>query len=164
MKLPFGLGEITKSVIYGKQNDPYQTRYRWKHRVGTQTRLHVFHRGDEDPDPHDHEWDFWTFPLTDYFEEVWERGPKGVWTIHIRKVEAFHWHFRKATHIHRVLMLEGDSPVRTIVRTGKPFREWGFWRADFPRAAIPSANVGGLFLSLANRRFVPWREYLDIAP
>ena len=27
-------------------------------------RVHVFYRGDADADPHDHPWDFWTFPLT----------------------------------------------------------------------------------------------------
>lgn len=35
-------------------------------------RLHIFHRGDQDPDCHDHPWDFWTFPLTPYVEEVAE--------------------------------------------------------------------------------------------
>ena len=34
--------------------------------------IHFFNRGDMDRHPHDHPWDFWTFPLTTYYEEVWE--------------------------------------------------------------------------------------------
>lgn len=57
-----------RHVIYGKEAEhatPYMTRY-WFGRL----RLHIFHRGDQDPDCHDHPWDFWTFPLTSYVEEV----------------------------------------------------------------------------------------------
>src|SRR5690606_161477 len=60
-----------KSVIYGKEDDhatPYMTRY-WIGRL----RLHIFHRGDQDPDCHDHPWSFWTFPFTPYVEEVLEK-------------------------------------------------------------------------------------------
>ena len=57
-----------RSVIYGKEDEhatPYMTRY-WIGRL----RLHLFHRGDQDPDCHDHPWGFWTFPFRSYVEEV----------------------------------------------------------------------------------------------
>lgn len=92
--------------------DRYMTRF-WFGRL----RLHIFHRGDEDPDPHDHPWDFWTFPLTPYVEEVANpqiaeplqntRKVGSGWSDtlikHVQVVQAFRWNFRPATHTHRVL-------------------------------------------------------------
>lgn len=107
------------NTIYDRDqaNIPYMTRV-WIGRL----RLHIFHRGDSDPDPHDHPFSFWTFPLTSYVEEVTidegvvhegftETGlrrpsvPDGehsysiVWQI----VPAWRWNFRPAEHTHRVL-------------------------------------------------------------
>lgn len=106
-----------KSVIYGKEDEhatPYMTRY-WFGRL----RLHIFHRGDQDPDCHDHPWDFWTFPLTPYVEEVAEPytvadyadehdpAELGVtprkWKKRRQIVPAWRLSFRPATHCHRVL-------------------------------------------------------------
>ena len=53
--------------VEGDHETNYMTRV-WFGRL----RLHIFHRGDNDPDCHDHPWDFWTFPLTPYVEEVAE--------------------------------------------------------------------------------------------
>ena len=100
------------STIYGADGEhetPYMTRF-WIGRL----RLHIFHRGDADPDCHDHPWDFTTFPLRSYVEEVleerkqtrWSGGEKTVTTYFIRHtqiVKAFRFHFRKAEHRHRVL-------------------------------------------------------------
>ena len=115
-----------RSVIYGKDgehNTPYMTRY-WIGRL----RLHIFYRGDHDPDPHDHPWGFWTFPLTSYVEEVvehdaaaqdefiltkltyeewvrWQNGETSHRFYRTRRqiVRAFWPHYRPATHTHRVL-------------------------------------------------------------
>src|SRR5690606_6991910 len=88
-------------TIYGADGvSPYMTRA-WIGRL----RLHVFHRGDEDPDPHDHPWDFWTFPLTAYVEEVVEAAPgfTGLRQRRSRLVSAFRLHHRPAEHTHRVI-------------------------------------------------------------
>lgn len=58
----------TIETVYGKDKthpDPYLTRVAWGPFF-----LHVFHRGDNDPDYHDHRRGFWTFPLTGYVEDV----------------------------------------------------------------------------------------------
>ena len=71
-----------RSVIYGKEDEhatPYMTRY-WIGRL----RLHLFHRGDQDPDCHDHPWDFWTFPFTPYVEEVAEPTGWGEYEVNGR--------------------------------------------------------------------------------
>ncbi len=77
-------------------------------------RLHIFHRGDHDHDCHDHPWDFWTFPLTSYVEDVLNEvrettpipNPKSKLKRFYKSrhiVSAFRLHRRKAEHAHRVL-------------------------------------------------------------
>ncbi|TAY95832.1 hypothetical protein [Rhizobium ruizarguesonis] len=96
--------------VDGEHSTPYLTRA-WIGRL----RLHIFYRGDNDPDPHDHPWDFWTFPLTTYVEEVARPVTKGVaplemlllgpekYALSRQVVEAFRLHYRPATYCHRVL-------------------------------------------------------------
>ena len=52
--------------IYGREETT--TLYLLRVKLTPKTRwgqlyLHIFHRGDQDRCPHDHPWDFWTFPL-----------------------------------------------------------------------------------------------------
>src|SRR5690606_31155040 len=136
-----------RSVIYGKEDEhatPYMTRY-WIGRL----RLHIFHRGDRDPDCHDHPWDFWTFPFTPYVEEV--ALPCGGFYEKVKQiVPAWRLTFRPATHCHRVLgryvgpkprrdldlYAEGRNlraeelyvtrPVVTLVWRSADKRKWGF--------------------------------------
>ena len=133
-----------RSVIYGKEDEaktPYMTRY-WIGRL----RLHIFHRGDQDPDPHDHPWDFWTFPFTPYVEEVIEPIWDGdTYETRQQVVPAWHWTFRPAGHTHRVIgryagidrgfkdtpgydyvPLVTNGPIITVVWRSKDKRAWGF--------------------------------------
>lgn len=98
-----------RSVIYGKDGDhdtPYMTRY-WIGRL----RLHIFHRGDQDPDHHDHPWGFWTFPLTSYVEEVFDHPlhhddvstRPDLYEVRRQVVRAFRPHWRSHRHTHRVI-------------------------------------------------------------
>jgi hypothetical protein len=130
------------NVIYGRDGDsgtPYMTRM-WFGRL----RLHIFHRGDQDKDPHDHPWGFWTFPLRSYVEEVVERGnlfDDDEYFTRRQIVRAFRLHYRPATHTHRVVGpwggnhlddIAGFEPtvvagsIWTIVWREKPSRAWGF--------------------------------------
>jgi len=104
---------------------PYMTRI-WIGRL----RLHIFHRGDSDADPHDHPWNFWTFPLTPYVEEVVQKrsmmfdedGHQAEWshdgmiTERFRQiVPAWRLSYRPATHCHRVLgRYLGPKPFRDM--------------------------------------------------
>lgn len=160
MSEPF-LGFNTIYGVDGEHATPYLTRA-WIGRL----RLHILHRGDADPDPHDHPWNFWTFPLTSYVEEVvdpavtkamaendlydghWEGGSRALTEFHV--VGAFRLHHRPATHTHRVIAryswLKGhatDGKIVTIVWRGKGSRKWGFLR-----------NRDG------NWCWTPWREYV----
>lgn len=101
------------NTIYGREgehHEPYMTRI-WFGRL----RIHIFYRGDNDPDPHDHPWNFWTFPLTPYVEEVVEKAPTGVMLLTMppkpetvyrtrrQIVPSWRWSFRPSTHCHRVI-------------------------------------------------------------
>lgn len=160
-KRPIGFFGI--HTVYGVEEEhdlPYLTRV-WFGRL----RLHIFHRGDNDPDPHDHPWEFWTFPLTSYVEEVYVPEYRRPWDHKIvsaqrrlELVERFKLHHRPATHCHRVLggyygldaYSEGkatpmvdERKVVTIVWRGKIGRKWGFLK-----------NRSGVWC------WVPWKEYV----
>ncbi len=156
-------------TIYGADGDhdtPYMTRI-WFGRL----RLHIFHRGDADPDCHDHPWDFWTFPLTSYVEEVatpspykFHSGTPYEHDLHRQVVLAFRLTYRPATHCHRVIgryagvdaydfvgWKPGAAPVPqtdsrrivTLVWRGRQGRKWGFLR-----------NRDGKWC------WTPWKEYV----
>lgn len=156
-----------RSVIYGKDDEhdtPYMTRY-WIGRL----RLHIFYRGDQDPDCHDHPWDFWTLPFSPYVEEVIVTG-QGDWERFKQIIPALRWSFRPAEHTHRVLgrwdgamrvgamtyhatafskPLLGEEPVGspgrlvTLVWRSREKRSWGFWK-----------------YRLGEFCWVGWREYV----
>ena len=116
--------------VDGEHRSPYMTRG-WIGRL----RLHIFHRGDNDPDPHDHPWSFWTFPLTAYVEEVteWacslivEGHCKDTYFTRIRTVRAFRPHYRSANYTHRVIgPVKGSGRIITVVWRGRSARRWGF--------------------------------------
>lgn len=131
---------------------------------------HVFYRGDEDPDPHDHPWRFWTFPLQTYVEEVLQHDG----TIVINAVQRWRWHFRDFTYTHRVVgpVKKGAWPLHTLVWRG-PYikgRRWGFWvKSNNPVLehigwyiqSNPCTSMRDTnHLSDRWRMKVPWRTYL----
>lgn len=129
------------STVYGVDKEhatPYMTRLAF-----LRLRLHIFHRGDADPDCHDHPWGFWTFPLVAYVEEVLN---KDTGQLVNRVVRSWRWSYRPATHAHRVLyshyLRDGSNcfgqlvserhlfskKIVTIVWAEQPYRTWGFWK------------------------------------
>lgn len=127
----------------GVGETPYLDRY-IAYAFGFSLRLHKFWRGDDDRAPHDHPWDFWTFPLATYCEKT----PYGsnhkcdVWAYEWKPVKAFRWHRRDAKYRHIVTGRADGSkkPFWTIVVTGRIRNTWGFWPTPID--------------------FVPWRKWL----
>jgi hypothetical protein len=148
------------------------TLYLWRLYLTPRTRLgglywHVFHRGDQDRDHHDHPWWFWTFPLTSYWEEVLEDD--GVASLNY--VKAFRWHFRPARYRHRVVgsrfsfehgvatQARGDRRLYTLIYHGPAVYNWGFWVtpcADYDHIPCLRPLVGGVG---PLKQWVPHREY-----
>jgi len=128
------------TVIYGRdQNHSTPYLQTWSH---GKLHVHRFFRGDADPDPHDHKWDYWTFPLVGYVEEVCVPHEMcgGLWEFENVEVPAFQLHYRRAEHCHRVMgPLQGTGSIWTVVWTGPVRRDWGF-------------QVGSTW--------VPWRTYV----
>lgn len=117
--------------------------------------LHKIARSDDDPDPHDHPWDFRTFVLkggyTDEayfwrdFPKCWNEGPglRSHWADDVVKAPATR--FRPYHHIHRVI-LPDDKPAWTLVLTS------GYRKTN--------GNADWNFVTVDRK--VPWREYLGL--
>lgn len=124
--------------------------------------IHVIHRGDGDPDPHDHKRAFFTFPFVSYVEHVYEHSFEGSDTC--RVVRAWRPHFRGRTFTHRILgrwsgerdritgaALPTHVPgaIATLVLwVGRKRSEWGFWVYEPNRLRF-------------RRLFVPWKAYIE---
>lgn len=115
--------------------------------------LHVIKRDDDDPDPHDHPWDFTTLILKNgYVDESYEFGESDRQTVNgyvtgtyrrTNKKDELHFlsvRKRKAEHLHQVKLRDG-KPAWTIVLLGQYRRKWGFVKPD--------------------GKWVMWREYLN---
>lgn len=162
------------STIWDRANAANKTPMMTRIWIG-RLRLHIFWRGDGDPDCHDHPWDFWTFPLTPYVEEVAnyqrdtitpgepERPKRYFYTKEV--VPRFRWSFRPAEYTHRVLgRFGGDYPVDLMGDgNGRLVREPAVepgpiitlvWRS-------PTKRKWG-FLKQRDGRWcwVAWREYV----
>jgi len=113
---------------------------------GPTLRLHKFYKGDHDRHMHDHPWNFWTFPLSDYYEwadELQFSDPEWITPGFSRRhnfVKGWRFHYRPAEYRHIVQSLPGGKPIYTLVATGRRVRPWGFW---------------------VNGDFVNYREYND---
>lgn len=162
-------------TIYGKDKtypDPYLTRWRWGRLA-----VHVFHRGDNDPDMHDHPADFWTFPLVGYYEELPRVVPAGKsewWCgvrytegqryIRHRLVDPFRWHFRPAETQHRVLFPQRADAGFFITNTMYGIQPW----AQAKQALWPIVTVVWWgrsrrpwgFWTRESGEFIPWRQYI----
>lgn len=105
--------------------------------------IHKIYRSDDDPDPHDHPWNFRTWVLAgsytnevwfwDTFPLVWGEGPG-------QRLRMAQWdevlvpgstRFRKRGHIHRVRLTD-DKPAWTLVwttgyhRNAEGYADWHF--------------------------------------
>lgn len=107
---------IKRHTFYDAHGEtPYMTRYtlfacRW-----FTVKLHEFHRGDSDPDFHDHPWPFVSLILSGGY---WEFTPRGrSWKAPGAIV------LHRASDAHRVEM---PKPSWTLLICGRKSREWGF--------------------------------------
>lgn len=167
--------KIKLERIYGRQGK-YVTRL-----IIGRFRLQKFHRGDEDPDPHTHPADFWTFPLVEYYEEYLHTVPIGGTEyyahkrygggdqyLRVRRVRRFRWHFRPAEYCHRILYPANanggsyDGYSNQIVDTRYGITEgarskaarWPIWTLNWWG---PKRQEWGF---VRDGKLVPWRQYI----
>ncbi len=105
----------------GEKDCPYA--YRWVFIFfGYSIRIHHFLRSDDKRYMHDHAWWFTTLILKGSYTDV----SKDANGNEIREVlNAGDIRHREANHAHYVQVEE--SGCWTILVTGKPMRNWGFW-------------------------------------
>lgn len=91
--------------------------------IGT-LRLHKIYCPDHgrNGELHNHPWWFVTFPLRGYVEITCAEG-----AFRQHYVEPYRFHYRPLDYQHRIVALEGDRPIWTIVLTGPRVQKWGFF-------------------------------------
>lgn len=122
----------------------YMTPRKWPIRVF----LHNIFESDDDPDCHDHPWDFSSLILWNgYNEHTWltnyNRGHKG---FEPKYHGMFSFRKMKAEFIHKVELVD-HKPAITLVFAKKARRNWGFW---------PTRNQVTFWKE--------WRQYLGLPP
>ncbi len=119
---------MKKKIIYGcdgrgDAHEPYLTRYTLIDTKRFQACLHIFYRSDF-TDHHDHPWPFVSIILwRGYLEETEHDGQlkrTRVWPGMVL--------FRKATHRHRVVLVDEKKAI-SLVFMGRKIRTWGFFTA-----------------------------------
>ncbi len=144
---------IKKKIIYGcdsrgDADSPYLTRWTLLSCKLFAVYLHQFHRSDS-PEHHDHPWAFASLILwRGYFEETpckccdgtgLVAHPRGVghfrcpvckiWGTRHKRVWPGMILFRRATHRHRVVLVD-EKPAWTLVVRGPYVRMWGFFTSQ----------------------------------
>jgi len=100
----------------GKPECPYA--YRWVFIFfGYSIRIHSWIRSDDSRFLHDHGWWFITFVLKGSYIDVSDKGRD--------RLKKFSLRYRPAMHRHYVEIPKGGCI--TILFTGRPKRNWGFW-------------------------------------
>lgn len=91
--------------------------------------LHKFSESDYD-DMHDHPWDFYSFILWGGYNEQTPLKNRDGSESRYRNNEFIkpgRLIFRKAEHIHRVVLREGNKKAWSLVVTLKKRKKWGFF-------------------------------------
>lgn len=101
---------------------------------GRSVMLHRIVRPDQDRDPHDHPWDFWTLVLKGgYVEHIYHQPYKTrPRNPGIDKPEAVvrmpgDRSFRPATHLHRIDSLPFGDAWTLVMTKRREGHQWGFW-------------------------------------
>jgi hypothetical protein len=103
-------------VIEGATGDPYLARYKLFRCPWFKVFLHHILRSDEDPDLHDHPWNFVSLILwSGYIEHL----PGDV----VRRMRAWDVIRHRARDAHRLIL---DRPAWTLVLVTGKKRSWGF--------------------------------------
>lgn len=101
----------------GEISCPYA--YRWVFIFfGFSIRIHKWLRSEPIKHQHDHAWNFLTICLKGGYIDVSKDG--------IDKFRIGSIRYRKATHIHNIVLPKGKT-CWTLLLCAKPKRKWGFW-------------------------------------
>lgn len=126
---------VKKKLIFGcdargDSNSLYLSRWEYFSTKRFAIYLHKFHRSDDNSSLHDHPWNFITVPLWRGYNDCQYNGgsdSEGNPTFSRKRVYPLTIHFRKATHIHFVELIDNKIAWTLVIRF-KYIRVWGFWQ------------------------------------
>lgn len=125
---------LKHKIIYGcdargDANSAYLTRWEFLSSKHFAIYLHKFHRSDDNSSLHDHPWNFITIPIWRGYNDCTFNGGRdkeGNPTFNRQRIYPFTIHYRPATHVHFVELIDNKIAWTIIVRF-KYLRWWGFW-------------------------------------
>ena len=125
---------MKKKIIYGcdargDADSAYLTRWEFLSSKWFAIYLHKFHRSDDNSSLHDHPWNFITIPLWRGYNDCTYNGgmdKDGSPTYNRKRMWPLTIHYRPATHIHFVELIDNKVAWTLIIRF-KYIRWWGFW-------------------------------------
>ncbi len=123
--------------LFSGVSGPYLTRYKVADLGPIAVRVHQFHRGDEDPDPHNHPWKgALSLILVGGYREF--REGKAA-----RDLRPGSWNLITASTFHRVELLDGEAWTLLIHWKGEepwffrlPYGELVFWEDYITRKGL----------------------------
>lgn len=124
-----------RKIIYGcaargDEKSPYLFRWELFECKLFAFYLHQFQRDDDRSSLHDHPWNFITIPLKHGYNDCTYNGKldnDGNPDFNRELMRPFTIHYRPATHVHFVELLQ-DKKAWTLVIRFKYIRYWGFWK------------------------------------
>ncbi len=113
-------------IIDSEENGPYMVRYKIFRCPWFKIFVHHILRSDEDPELHDHPWNFVSLVLWSGYLEVLPARKMGD-PLPVRRIRAGNVVRHRADDAHRLIL---NRPAWTfVIVTGKK-RHWGFWTED----------------------------------
>lgn len=122
---------MSRTVIYDlRQKDKvYLNRLRIVATPWFGVFVHRIMLPDNDRDPHDHPWNFWSFIIRGHYaEDVWEATNKVPTMATIKERKRWSFHGMRMHSAHQIFEISSD--LTTLVFTGPRKRVWGFWTKD----------------------------------
>jgi hypothetical protein len=114
--------------IGGSEAAPYLTRYFLAEDAAAgSVYLHHFHRGDGDPELHNHPWGGISLILAGGYREERRIGDAESYRVEQRVYRAGSVNELEADTFHRLDLLEDAGECWTLFVTGPRVQTWGFW-------------------------------------
>lgn len=130
-----------KMLIPCRDGIPYLFRRRVIQTPWFAIYLHDIFQPDTDSDPHDHPFPFASFIVSgNYVEKLWP-NKHDLSSYRLQQHNRWSIHKMSKQACHRIVNIDANQPLRTLVFVGPRSGTWGFW--------TPTG-------------FVPWMEYEDL--
>lgn len=119
-----------KMVIPCNDGEIYLIRYRLVDTPWFGVYLHDIRKEDQDYDPHDHPWVFWSFILRGFYGEVWWRVKEGHAISGMHASSWRRWSLHKMTQDKAHKIHYAEPGTWSLIVRGRRNQSWGFYTQD----------------------------------